>query len=73
MKIILLAAVIAFCLGILVDELFYKTKKAHGVLRIDYSDPNKDTYRIELNSLDGLELKRFIILKVETSLELSQK
>lgn len=38
-----------------------------GTLLIDTTDPNKDIYRLELDTLDGLEKKKSVILKVRSN------
>ena len=46
---------------------------AHGTLRIDHSNPEKDVYRIELDNLDALSRKKRVILDVDNSAVLSQE
>lgn len=64
---------ICFLCGIIVNELLQYLKKCYGVLRIDQTDPEKDMYRFEINSLDELSKKRYIVLKIEHSKDLSQE
>ena len=46
---------------------------AHGTLRIDHSDPEKDIYRFEIDDLDNLSKYKSIILKIRHETDLSQK
>lgn len=45
----------------------------NGVLRIDHSNPNKDTYRFEIPNLDILAKKKYIVLKIDNHADLSQE
>lgn len=73
MKIALLIYAVGFCVGMLVNELLLYLKKCSGVLRIDCSNPEKDSYRFEIDNLDELHKKHFVILKVDPNADLSQK
>lgn len=46
---------------------------AHGTLRIDHSNPEKDVYRIEIDDLEALSRKKRVILDVDNSAILSQE
>ena len=46
---------------------------AHGTLRIDHSNPEKDIYRLEINNLDQLNKKYYIELKIDHNADLSQE
>lgn len=46
---------------------------AHGTLRIDHSNPEKDVYLLEINDLDVLSRKKKVILDVDNSAILSQE
>ena len=73
MKIALLVFALGFFAGILVNELLLYLKKCSGTLRIDCSNPEKDSYRFEIDNLDELHNKHFVILKVDPKADLSQK
>lgn len=73
METTLMTLAIAFLSGILVDHLIYNLRKAYGVLRIDHSSSEKDVYRFEIDNLDVLSKKKFIVLKVDNNANLSQK
>lgn len=64
--------VLAVVLSSVFTSLFLHLGSAHGTLRIDRSNPEKDTYRIELDNLDDLK-KRRVILYVDHHADLSQK
>lgn len=63
-ELVLTVIIIFLCLIILLLILRQKTKY-DGVLYIDTTDPEKDIFRLELNTLIGIENKKQIILKVE--------
>lgn len=69
----ILICVIFFLCGFILNELIHKLKKCNGVLRIDHTDPEKDMYRFEIDSLEGLSSKRYIVLKIEHNASLSQE
>lgn len=49
-----------FILGVFVTNV----KKSHGVLKIDKSDPEKDSYLFEIDNLDEIEKVRWVRLKI---------
>lgn len=65
-----------FTAGVLVGSIIYAiiqgVSMAHGTLRIDHSDPEKDVYRLEIGDLDKLNKKRYIELKIDHHADLSQ-
>ena len=67
MEILLFAA--ALCFGISIGCFLmnaYWFKRLYGVFKIDFTYPDKDICRLELNSmdLDALAKKNYIVLKV---------
>ncbi len=44
-----------------------------GTLNVDHSDPGKDVYRIDIDDLDCLNVKKRVILRVKHSDKHSQK
>ena len=58
-------------IGLLIGNLLWNVA-TDGTLRIDHSNPDKDTYRFEVNDLDKLGKKKRIVLKVDNSAILSQ-
>ena len=65
-----LCIVIAFVSGLIFGRIC--PRKSIGVLRIDHSNPEKDIYRFELDSLDNLSRKKKIVLRVDNHADLSQ-
>lgn len=66
--------IIGFVLGVFAVLLLDKVmRKPIGTLRIDHSNPEKDTYRFEINNLDALSNKKRIVLKIDNNADLSQK
>ena len=45
----------------------------YGTLRIDVSNPEKDLYRFEINSIEKLSKKKRVVLRVDPKADLSQK
>jgi len=69
-----ITAVDAFLGAILgISTVTYNKNGKDGTLEIDTTDPNKDVYRLNLNSLDGVKDKSSITLKVDPKATLSQK
>ena len=60
--IIFLIIIVILCLVILVLTI-HKKQKYDGVFFIDTSDPKKDIFRLELDTIDGLDKKKTIILE----------
>lgn len=73
METTILYLAIAFLLGILTDHLICKLQKAYGVLKIDRYHSDKELYRFEIDNLDELAKKKFIVLRVDNDADLSQK
>ena len=72
----LLICVITSLVSSIVTVLIIFLKSAHGTLRIDHSDPNKDIYRLDLDDLDDLDVlsrKKQVILDIDHHANLSQK
>lgn len=65
-----------FTAGVFVGSIVYAIIQgvsiAHGTLRIDHSDPEKDVYRLEIGDLDKLNKKRYVELKIDHHADLSQ-
>lgn len=58
-------------IGSLVVLIYYRFVTISGVLQIDHSDPDKDIYQINLNSLDDLAKKKRVVLKVDNNAKLN--
>ena len=65
--------VIVFLLGMSAGCLFSDLLRAQGTLRIDHSNPEKDVYLFEIDSLDDVNNKKRIVLKIDHNADLSQK
>ena len=48
-------------------------KSAHGVLRIDHSDPEKDVYRFEIDKIESLSKKKRVFLTVDHNADLLRR
>lgn len=68
----LILFVCSFVSSIVTMIVMYLTS-AHGTLRIDHSNPEKDVYLLEINDLDVLSRKKKVILDVDNSAILSQE
>lgn len=59
---------VTWCLGVILGavmaSLLRLVRTTFGTLRIDCSDPEKDTYSLEIEELDKLPKKKRVILKV---------
>lgn len=64
---------LAIVLSSALTSIFLHLGLAHGTLRIDHSNPEKDIYRIEIDDLDELKKKRRAILYIDHHADLSQK
>ena len=63
---IVLTTVLGIAFGVLVTNWIW-FRRLYGIFKIDCTDPNKDTCRLELNSLDldTLAQKKYIVLEVD--------
>ena len=68
----LILFVCSFVSSIVTLIITYLTS-AHGTLRIDHTNPEKDVYRIEIDDLDALSRKKKVILDIDNSAILSQE
>lgn len=59
--------------GAIVANIGFYLKTARGTFRIDHSNPEKDVYRLEIDSLDKIDKKKRLILKIDHHADLSQK
>lgn len=64
--------VLQVAIGSLVTILFNYIRSAHGVLKVDHSNPEKDIYRFEIDNLDVLSKKKYAVLKIDHNANLSQ-
>lgn len=64
--------VIGIVLSFIVHK-FYRKRSTDGVLKIDTSNPEKDIYRLDIDDLDILPRKKYLVLTIDTNVDLSQK
>lgn len=63
---IAIGLIVGIFLGIIMNKLINKKRTANGTLKIDYSDPERDLFRLELNyEPDELATKKKVILNVD--------
>lgn len=66
-----ITAVDAFLGAILgISTMNYNKNGKDGTLEIDTSDPSKDVYRLNINTLDGIKDKHSITLNVDSNAHL---
>ena len=71
---ILIALLIGALIGWGITAIWEERRTAHGVLRIDHSNPEKDVFRFDLTEpLYQLETKTRVAFKIDNSADLSQK
>lgn len=58
--------------GSLVTRWLQSAKSATGVLRIDRNNPEKESYKLEVDNLDELAVKTQLVLKIDNNATLSQ-
>ena len=68
-----LCGVIGSLIGSIVTIIFHHMLFTSGTLRIDHSNPEKDTYRFEIDNLDSINKKKRITLVIDHDADLSQK
>ena len=65
---------LGFIIGILIGNiLLYIRYKVVGTLKIDHSNPEKDTYRFEINDFNSLNKQKMVFIKIDNKADLSQK
>ena len=65
-----IALILGFIFGVCTMGCVLLLRKSDGKLRIDSSNPEKDVYRLELDSLDDLPKKKKIVLIVDKNAKL---
>lgn len=59
--------------GAIISCILHYKGTSYGTLRIDRSNPEKDTYRIVINGdISDLVAKKHVVLKVDPNADLSQ-
>lgn len=70
---IVLIVIAAFVVGIVTTCLIFTKSRTYGVLRIDKTNPSKTLYRFEVNSLENIEKKKKIVLKIISITDISRQ
>ena len=66
--------IVGTILGLMIGGIIFNVRRPKvGVLKIDHSNPEKDTYRFEIDDLDGLSKRKQITLTIDNHADLSQK
>lgn len=69
-----MSSVIWFAAGITIGCLLHHLKRPQGTLKIDHSNPEKDSWLFDLgDNLDKIPNKKRIVLAVDNNAKLSQK
>lgn len=63
---------IGIVFGGIVSHVLHIKWRPDGILKIDTSNPAKNTYRFEIDDLDKLTVKTRFVLKVDSSADLSR-
>ena len=63
--------ILVFFLGVVIT-LVVISRLSAGIIKIDRTNPDKDVYRLEIDDLDKLAKKKYILLRVNPKADLSQ-
>lgn len=63
--------IVGFIVGIFIMAFGVLTLKV-GTLKIDQISSDKDVYRFEIDNLDKLSKRKYILMKVDLNADLSQ-
>lgn len=64
--------IVTLIFSAITNIVFFIKYRNVGTLRIDHSDPNKDIYRFDIDSIDDLSKRKRIVLNVDNKADLSQ-
>ena len=64
---------IGVTIGVILTQIINYLWSAHGTLKIDHSDSNKDVYRLVIDDLEELSKKSYVFLEIDHNADLSQK
>lgn len=70
---IVIIVIAAFIFGIIATCLMFTKSRTYGVLRIDKTNPSKTLYRFEVNSLENIEKKKKVVLKIISITDISRQ
>lgn len=65
-----IVAIVSLSIGL--SYLYLRLRK-DGTLRIDQSNPEKDLYRFDINDLESLSKKKYIVIRVDNQADLSHE
>lgn len=69
--------IIGYVIGVItyaiVSTIRDLARNTWGVLHVDHSNPEKDVYKLSIDNLDCLDVKKRVILRVKHENEHSQK
>lgn len=57
--------ILGIIIGAFVSNIFHYAMCGHGIITIDHSDPETESYNFKVNKLDDLNKKTRFILHVE--------
>ena len=57
--------ILGIVIGSLISNLFHYLKSGYGVLEIDHSNPEKDSYNFVVTDLDKLNKKTRFMMRIE--------
>ena len=57
---------VGIVIGSVITSFIWDRKQVDGTLEIDQSDPKKDKYLFKIDTLDDLDSKTIITLKIKT-------
>lgn len=64
---------IGVIIGAIIMQIVNYLISAHGILKIDHSDSNKDVYRLVIDDLEDFYKKNYMFLEIDHNADLSQK
>lgn len=65
--------VLGTAFGSILSSIIFYAKTGYGTLKIDQTNPEKDLYSLDLNTLDDLPTKKRLMLKIDVIKDHSQK
>ena len=69
----ILVYLIGILCGAIITLWWRQHKSTSGTLRIDHSNPEKDVYRFEIDTIEDLDQMSEIILSIDHNANLSQE
>lgn len=73
-KVYIIGLVLGVFIMYLIDRFIMpRCGKHDGILHIDTSNPEKDLYRFDIDDLDKLHKKNYMVIKINKNADLTQK